>query len=147
MIYTELTKRALLLSFEAHREQRDKSEMPYVYHPFHVAEQMKDEDTTVAALLHDVAEDTDITIEDIRKMGFPDRVCDALKRLTHDKSVPYMEYIEGLRSDPIAAAVKLADLEHNSDLSRLDAVDDKALARAGKYKTAMELLKRGSKIT
>ena len=84
MIYTELTKRALLLSFEAHREQRDKSGMPYVYHPFHVAEQMKDEYTTVVALLHDVAEDTDITIEDIRKMGFPDRVCDALRCLTHD---------------------------------------------------------------
>ena len=144
MIYTELTKRALLLSFEAHREQRDKSGMPYVYHPFHVAEQMKDEYTTVVALLHDVAEDTDITIEDIRKMGFPDRVCDALRCLTHDKSVPYMEYIEALSSDPIAAAVKLADLEHNSDLSRLDSVDDKALARAGKYKAAMELLKSGS---
>ena len=147
MIYTELTKRALLLSFEAHREQRDKSGMPYVYHPFHVAEQMKDEYTTVAALLHDVAEDTDITIEDIRKMGFPDRVCDALRRLTHDKNVPYMEYIEALSSDPIAAAVKLADLEHNSDLSRLDSVDDKALARAGKYKAAIKLLKGGSKIT
>ena len=143
MIYTELTKRALLLSFEAHKNQIDKSGMPYVYHPFHVAEQMKDEYTTVVALLHDVAEDTDITIEDIRKMGFPDRVCEALARLTHDNSVPYMEYIEGLSSDPIAAAVKLADLEHNSDLSRLDAVDEKALARAEKYRAAQELLRNG----
>ena len=143
MIYTELTRRALLLSFEAHKDQRDKSGMPYVYHPFHVAEQMTDEDTTVVALLHDVAEDTDITVEDIRRLGFPDRVCAALERLTRDKSVPYMEYIEGLSSDPIAAAVKLADLEHNSDLSRLGTVDEKAAARAKKYRAAMELLKRG----
>ena len=82
MIYTELTKKALKLCFEAHKDQLDKSGMPYVFHPFHLAEQMKDEYSTVAALLHDVVEDTDYTFDDLKKMGFPDEVLDAMKLLT-----------------------------------------------------------------
>ena len=70
MIYTEKTKKALKLCFEAHKDQTDKSGLPYVFHPFHLAEQMETEDTTVAALLHDVAEDTDYTLEDLAAMGF-----------------------------------------------------------------------------
>ena len=61
MIYTENAKKALKLCFEAHKEQTDKSGLPYVFHPFYLAEQMEDEDTTVTALLHDVVEDTDYT--------------------------------------------------------------------------------------
>lgn len=140
MIYTHMTKKALKLSFEAHKNQVDKSGMPYVYHPFHIAEQMKDEETTIVALLHDVVEDTDITINDIRKMGFNEDVCAALTLLTHDDSVPYMEYIKEIRKNPIAKAVKLADLKHNSDLSRLDTVDDKARKRAEKYEQAIDIL-------
>lgn len=140
MIYTHMTKKALKLSFEAHKEQVDKSGMPYVYHPFHLAEQMKDEETTIVALLHDVVEDTDITIEEIRKIGFSEDVCEALLLMTHDDSVPYMEYIKEIRKNPIAKAVKLADLKHNSDLSRLDTVDDKARKRAEKYEQAIDIL-------
>lgn len=140
MIYTDMTKKAMKLSFEAHKDQVDKSGIPYVYHPFHLAEQMIDEDTTIVALLHDVAEDTDITIDDIRKMGFSEDVCVALKLMTHDKNVPYMEYIKKIKTNPIAKAVKLADLKHNSDLTRLDTVDEKALKRADKYKIAIEIL-------
>ena len=87
MIYTENTKKALKLCFEAHKEQKDKSGLPYVFHPFHLAEQMEDEDTTITALLHDVAEDTDVTLEDIAGMGFPQKVMEALALLTHDESV------------------------------------------------------------
>ena len=140
MIYTEKTKRALRLMFEAHKDQTDKSGMPYVFHPFHLAEQMTDEATTVAALLHDVAEDTAVTLDELRGMGFGDDVCDALALLTHDERVPYMDYVAAIRRNPIARAVKLADLKHNSDLTRLDAVDDKALARVEKYKKAIALL-------
>ncbi len=140
MIYTELTKRALKLSFAAHRDQVDKSGMPYVYHPFHVAEQMETEETVIAALLHDVAEDTDYTLEDIAEMGFPPAVCDALALLTHDDAVPYLDYVARLKSDPIARAVKLADLRHNSDLTRLDTVDEQALRRGEKYNKAIRLL-------
>ena len=69
MIYTKMTKMALRLCFDKHKEQEDKSGMPYVFHPFHLAEQMKDEDTTIVALLHDVVEDTDVTPDDLRRMG------------------------------------------------------------------------------
>ena len=140
MIYTDRTKRAIRLMFQAHREQTDKSGLPYVFHPFHLAEQMTDEDTTVAALLHDVVEDTDYTIDDLRGMDFGDAVCDALALLTHDEAVPYMDYVAAIKENPIARAVKLADLRHNSDLTRLDQVDDKALQRVEKYKKAIALL-------
>lgn len=140
MIYTPLTKKAMRLCFDAHKDQVDKSGMPYVFHPFHVAEQMTTEETTVVALLHDVVEDTDYTIDDLRAMGFPEAVTDALALMTHTKGVPYMEYVAAIKGNPIATAVKLADLRHNSDLSRLDAVDEKALRRVEKYKKAITLL-------
>ncbi len=140
MIYTDLTKKALKLSFEAHKNQVDKSGMPYVYHPFHLAEQMKTEETVIVALLHDVVEDTDYTLEDIRAMGFPDSVVEALALMTHNKSVPYMDYVAKIKDNPIAKAVKLADLKHNSDLSRLDIIDEKALKRVEKYAAAMRTL-------
>lgn len=140
MIYTAKTKKALALCFEAHRDQLDKSGIPYVFHPFHLAEQMQDEDTTIAALLHDVVEDTDYTLADIKKMGFGDSVIDALALLTHDPSVPYIDYVAEIKKNPVAKAVKLADLRHNSDLSRLDSVDDFAIARNEKYLEAIRLL-------
>ena len=140
MIYTEKTKLALRMCFDAHKDQADKSGLPYVFHPFHVAEQMSDETTTVVALLHDVIEDSDYTLDDIRAMGFGDEVVTALALMTHEEGVPYMDYVAGLKGNPIARAVKLADLRHNSDLSRLDVVDDKALKRVEKYAAAIRLL-------
>ena len=142
MIYTTATKKALRMCFEAHKEQEDKSGLPYVFHPFHLAEQMQDETTTIVALLHDVVEDTDYTLEDLKKEGFGDVVIDALALLTHDDAVPYMEYVAAIRNNPIATAVKLADLRHNSDLTRLDVVDQKALDRVEKYRRALELLEK-----
>lgn len=140
MIYTEMTKKALRLSFDAHKDQADKSGIPYVYHPFHLAEQMESEETVTVALLHDVVEDTDYTIEDIIAMGFPKPVTDALALMTHDKTIPYMDYVAKIKTNPIAKAVKLADLRHNSDTSRLEYVDEKVLRRIRKYHDAIELL-------
>ena len=140
MIYTSMTKKALRLCFEAHKEQTDKSGMPYVFHPFHLAEQMTSEDTTVVALLHDVVEDTGCTLEDLAKMGFGKEVCDAIALMTHADGVDYMEYVGAIKGNPIARAVKLADLKHNSDLTRLDSVDEKALRRREKYLKAIALL-------
>lgn len=140
MIYTANTKKALKLCFEAHKNQVDKSGMPYVFHPFHLAEQMKDEITTIVALLHDVVEDTPYTFSDLEKMGFGREVIDALALLTHDDNTPYMDYVRAIKDNPIAKAVKLADLKHNSDLTRLDSVDEKALTRREKYLKAIELL-------
>lgn len=140
MIYTSLTKAALKLSFEAHKDAVDKSGAPYVYHPFHLAESMTDEYTTVVALLHDVIEDTDYTLGDLRAMGFPEAVLEALALMTHDPAVPYMDYVREIAKNPIARAVKIADLRHNSDLTRLDAVTERDLERIEKYKAALALL-------
>ena len=140
MIYTPLTKKAMKLCFEAHKDQVDKSGLPYVFHPFHLAEQMTDELTTVTALLHDVVEDSDYTLADLGEMGFPATVLDALAMLTHDDGSAYLEYVARLKTNLIARAVKLADLRHNSDLTRLDHVDEKALVRVEKYRKAIELL-------
>lgn len=140
MIYTEQTKKALKLCFEAHKNQVDKSGMPYVFHPFHLAEQMTTEETVITALLHDVVEDTSYTLEDLKNMGFPEQVIQAISLLTHDKNTDYMEYVLKIRENPIARAVKLTDLHHNSDLSRLDVIDEKALKRCEKYKKAIALL-------
>ncbi len=141
MIYTKLTKLAMRIAFDAHKEQTDKTGLPYIYHPIHLAEQMTDEVTTCVALLHDVVEDTDLTFEDLEAYGFPSEVIAAMRLLTHDDAVPYMDYVKEIAKNPIAKAVKLADLVHNSDLSRLDTIDEKALKRAEKYKQAMGILK------
>ncbi|MBQ8147104.1 MAG: bifunctional (p)ppGpp synthetase/guanosine-3',5'-bis(diphosphate) 3'-pyrophosphohydrolase [Clostridia bacterium] len=140
MIYTFLTKKALQLCFSAHKEQVDKTGLPYVFHPFHLAEQMDDEISTVCALLHDVVEDTDITLNDIRKMGFTEEVVQVLALLTHENDVPYMDYIKRISTNPIATKVKIADLLHNSDTTRLDVVDEFALRREEKYKKALDFL-------
>ncbi len=140
MIYTELTKKAMKISFNAHKDQVDKTSIPYVYHPFHLAEQMKDEYGCCVALLHDVVEDTDMTFEDLEKEGFPKEVIDALKLLTHDPVVPYMDYVRVIKNNSLARKVKLADLRHNSDLTRLDVIDDFAKIRQQKYLQAIELL-------
>ena len=140
MLYTDATKRAMRLCYEAHAGQLDRGGLPYVYHPFHLAEQMTDEDTTVTALLHDVAEDTSYTLADLAALGFSRRVLRALALLTHDETVPYLDYVRSLKSDPVAAAVKLADLRHNSDLTRLAAVTDADRARLRKYQAAIAIL-------
>jgi len=140
VIYTPVTKKALKLCFEAHKKQVDKSGMPYVFHPFHLAEQMQTEETTVVALLHDLVEDTDYTIEDLESMGFSKNITDAIALMTHADDVAYMDYVRRIKNNPIAKVVKLADLKHNSDLTRLDVVDEKALKRKEKYLEAIKIL-------
>lgn len=142
MIYTEMTKKALSLSFEAHKDQKDKSGMPYIFHPFHLAEQMKDEATTIVALLHDVVEDSDYTFEDLKREGFGPQILEALELLTHDPKVPYKDYVAKIKGNEIAKAVKLADLAHNSDLSRMapEEINEKVLARRKKYQEATAFL-------
>lgn len=142
MIYTPLTKKALKLAFESHKEQTDKTGMPYVFHPFHLAESMDDEISTVCALLHDVVEDTETTFSDLSAMGFPEEVIEVLKLLTHEDGVPYMAYVEKISHNPTATKVKIADLRHNSDLTRMDEgeIDEYAIRRTEKYKMALSLL-------
>ncbi len=140
MLYTVLTKKAMKIAFTAHKDQTDKNGLPYIYHPVHLAEQMTSEAEICVALLHDVAEDTDITLSDLAR-EFPPEIIEALTLLTHDDATDYFDYVRAIGQNPIARAVKLADLMHNSDLTRLDFVDDRARARAEKYKTAIQILK------
>ncbi len=140
MIYTPVTKKALKLCFEAHKEQQDKSGMPYVFHPFILAAGMDNELSVTAALLHDAVEDTDITFDTLREMGFPEEVIEVLTLLTHEDGVPYMDYVAKIKTNETAKKVKLADLRHNSDLSRLDEITPKALERQQKYLKAIEFL-------
>ncbi len=143
MIYTELTNKAMQTAYKAHHGQYDINGVPYIFHPYHVAEQMTDEITVCTALLHDVAEDTDITIEQLEK-DFPAEVTEALKLLTHDKNTDYFVYIDRIRANPVARAVKLADIAHNSDISRItdrNAVSGEKLEYwKYKYSTAKKIL-------
>ena len=139
MIYTEQTKKAMKLCYLAHRDQLDKGGLPYVFHPVHLAEQMPDEITTITALLHDVVEDTPYTLDDLKAMGFPLRAIEAVARMTHDKAVPYLDYVAQIKTDPVARVVKLADLRHNSDTTRLPPELIKE-DRLEKYRRAIALL-------
>lgn len=143
MIYTPLTQKALCIAYDAHHGQRDKSGLPYIHHPLHLAEQMEDEYSCAAALLHDVMEDTAVTREALERAGIPAPVLEALALLTHDPAVPYLDYVTCLASNPIARAVKLADLRHNCDLTRLDEVTERDLRRVKKYRAAAALLESG----
>jgi len=143
MIYTELTNKALKIAYEVHHGQVDKGGIPYIFHPYHLAEQMDDEISTCAALLHDVVEDTDVTFKDLEK-DFPPAVIEVLKLLTHADDEDYYVYINRLKDNPIAKKIKLADIAHNSDQSRLvgtdkDNPETKEYFRK-KYAKAIEIL-------
>ena len=140
MLFTPMTKKAMTLAYEAHHGQTDRAGVPYVFHPARVAAGFESEPEACVAWLHDVIEDTPYTLEDVRLAGFGRAICDALRLLTHDKAIPYMDYVREIAKNPIARAVKLADLRDNMDLSRLDAVDASAEKRLEKYKAAYRLL-------
>lgn len=139
MIYTKNTRKAMKIAYNAHKEQLDKSGIPYIFHPIHLAEQMNTEEECIVALLHDTVEDTDVTIEMLEK-EFPETVVEAVKLLTHDELVPYMDYVRNLKNNPIARAVKLADLHHNSDETRLENLTEKDIKRNKKYCEAIKIL-------
>jgi len=142
MIYSDKIKKALNLAYEAHRGQYDKAGYPYIFHPYHLAEQMRTEDEVVVALLHDVVEDTAVTLEDLRREGFGDAVIEALGLLTHREDVPYADYIEAIKHNRLARAVKLADLRHNCDTTRGGDNPHLADKRATCYYPAIETLEK-----
>ena len=117
MLYTPLTNKALRIAYAAHAGQTDQSGQPYIFHPYHLAEQMTDETTVCVALLHDVVEDTDTTFAELEQ-EFPQEITDPLRLLTHVPGTDYFDYVRAVRANPVAKAVKLADLAHNSDETR-----------------------------
>ena len=121
MYYSELVRQAYAILWDAHRDDVDKGGYPYVFHPFYLATQMEDENSTCTALLHDVIEDHGdrYSLESLAQAGFPEPVLQALRLLTHADGVPYRDYVRALADDPIARKVKLADLRHNTDTRRV----------------------------
>ncbi|MDO4295558.1 MAG: HD domain-containing protein [bacterium] len=144
MVYTELTRKALKLAYAAHQGQYDVSGVPYVFHPLHLAEQMTDEQEVCVALLHDVLEDTELTLQRLEE-EFPKEITQAVELLTHKKGTDYGEYLQRLMTNPLAYRVKVADVCHNSDESRLqgcvDITEERREHFRQKYKKAREILK------
>ena len=150
MIYTDLTRLAMKTAYKAHDGQLDRSGVPYIFHPLHLAEQMETEDTCVVALLHDVVEDTDVTLEDLRCLGFTEAQLLAVELMTHfslpegateeEKEADYFDYVRRIADNPIAKAVKVADLMHNSDNTRLAKLSEKDEKRRAKYMKAIKIL-------
>ena len=131
---------ALSIAMEAHRGQFDKVGIDYIEHPIFVASQVDSEEEKAVALLHDVIEDSSVTAEELQNAGLPETVVTAVQILSKKKGQDYQTYLENVKSNPLARVVKLADLKHNSDLSRLSSVTDKDLERLEKYKKAIDYL-------
>lgn len=112
-------ERAIQIAATAHADVKDKQGQPYILHPIRVMLGVDDRHAQMVAVLHDVVEDTDVTLDDIRKEGFDGRVIDALDRVTHKAGQSYAEYVVGCKADPIARQVKMSDLRDNTDLRRL----------------------------
>ena len=139
MINTKLTRLASKIAYKAHEGQTDKAGVPYIFHPIHIAEQMDSEESCLVALLHDVIEDSDITLEILSKY-FNDDIITALRVLTKKENDDYVMYIKRVKTNKLATKVKIKDLEHNRDLTRLDEVTDKDRKRSLKYWQAIRYL-------
>ena len=131
---------ALSIATEAHRGQFDKAGIDYIEHPIYVASQVDTEEEKAVALLHDVIEDSPFTAEELLLAGLLETVVTAVQILSKKKGQDYPTYLKTVKSNPLARVVKLADLKHNSDLSRLSSVTDKDLERLEKYKKAIDYL-------
>ena len=139
MINTKLTRLASKIAYKAHEGQTDKAGVPYIFHPIHIAEQMDNEESCVVALLHDVIEDSNITLEYLSKY-FSEDIIEALRILNKEENDDYVEYIKRVKTNKLATKVKLKDLEHNMDLTRLDEINDDDRNRSKKYSDAIRYL-------
>ena len=142
MIYTPLTNKALVFAYNAHHGQLDYNGIPYIFHPLHLAEAMDEEIACCAALLHDVVEDTPVTLEELAK-EFPAEVVEVVSLLTHREDTGYFSYLRAIKAHPIARKVKLADIAHNSDQSRCvgsNLTEEQLAYWKQKYQKALEIL-------
>ena len=133
-------KKARELANIHHKGQIDKAGKPYIQHPLRVMNAMETDNEKIVALLHDIIEDSSLTINDLLKEGFSLEVINALSLLTKTRDIDYFEYIKNIVENPIARKVKLADLEDNMDLTRLSAITKKDKKRVEKYRKAKEIL-------
>lgn len=143
MVLTEMTVNALATATDALHGVLDKAGKPLIAHAIAVAEHMEGEIETVVALLHDVLEDSSLSRASLIMKGFPNEVVEAVVTLTRVQGESYQSYMERIRLNPVAVKVKLADLEHNCDLSRLPSVSAIDRARVNKYLEARRFLVGG----
>jgi len=136
-----LLEKAIEIALSAHAGQKGKDGSPYILHPLRVMTRMGADEERMAAVLHDVVEDSEVTIEDLRQAGFPEAVLTVVKLLTHEEGVSYEDYVERLKPHPVARRIKLADLEDNSDIRRLSGIEAKDLERLRKYHRAWQILR------
>lgn len=138
--YNQLLELAIKVATEAHAGQVDKGGKPYINHPQAVAASLTNTEYKIVAYLHDVCEDTSITFDDLKDMGFTYRIVNSIRLLTKNDELTYEEYLRRLRMDSCARAVKMADLKHNMDITRIPNPSEKDYARIEKYKKSLAFL-------
>lgn len=137
-----LLEQAIALAVEKHRGQSDKSGAPYILHPLRMMTRMKTTEAMIVAVLHDVVEDTDTSLADLRQMGFPESVVAAVDALSRRADESYEEFTARAGANPLARPVKIADLEDNMNLLRLgvEGLSEKDVARLNRYLVAWKRL-------
>jgi (p)ppGpp synthase/HD superfamily hydrolase len=135
-----LLEKAIAIAVEAHRGQKDRAGAPYILHPLRVMARVQSEPEKIVAILHDVVEDTDWTLERLKQQGFSDDILQAIDCVTKREGEPYDDFVKRSAPNPLARRVKLADLEDNMDIRRLNEVAPKDLERLNKYRKAWEYL-------
>lgn len=135
-----MLEKAIKVAKTAHKDQLDKGGHDYIEHPLRVMESMKTEDEKIVAVLHDVVEDTFITIRDLVVMGFSDIVITSVRYMTRLEGQTWKSYIEGVMSNKIATRVKIADLRDNLDLTRLRGIKDLNINSLNMYITTYHKL-------
>lgn len=136
--------RAILIAAQAHMGQRDKGGAPYILHPLRMMMRMESEAAMIAAVLHDVVEDSGWTLEQLRGEGFSEEVLLAVDCLTRKDGESYDEFVGRAQANPIARRVKIADLEDNMNVKRLGKMTAKDLARIEEYHRAWRALTQES---
>ena len=132
--------KAFFLCVIKHWKQRDKAGKRYIWHPIHVMLNVEGYNEKIVALLHDIVEDTDVTVPDLKNLKFSKEVIEAVDVITKKKDQEYFSYLDLIKNNNIAKKVKIEDLKHNSDLKRLKSITQKDIDRAMKYKKALDYL-------
>lgn len=134
-------ERAIAIAATAHAGQVDKGGAPYILHPLKVMLRMDSLEERIVAVLHDVVEDCGVSLDDLRKEGFSEEVLTAIESVTKVAGESYEDFVERAAQNPIGRVVKLADLEENSDLSRIASPSWEDLERVEKYRRAIGRLR------
>lgn len=136
----ELREKAMQIAIKVHHGQVDKGGNDYTYHPIRVSDSCNSEEEKIVALLHDIIEDGDVTADYLLMQGFPRDILDAIISVTRNKDEDYFDFIQRCKANTIGCKVKIADLEDNMDITRLNELTDKDIARLKKYHKAYKIL-------